>query len=64
MSNARKPPEQPTGVQNNTSPDPTKDMPVFDVQHLFKGARCVVLSHDGERYVLRLTSNNKLILTK
>lgn len=37
---------------------------VIDVAALMAGEREVVLMHDGERYRLRVTSNNKLILTK
>lgn len=31
---------------------------------LFKGARELVIEHSGERYLLRLTKQDKLILTK
>ena len=31
---------------------------------LFAGAKVVVIEHEGERYLLRLTSKGKLILTK
>lgn len=35
-----------------------------DVRTLLKGRRSVTLVLDDQDYVLRLTSNNKLILTK
>ncbi len=31
---------------------------------LFRGARVLLIEHDGDRYVLRITRNGKLILTK
>ncbi|MHB1093975.1 hemin uptake protein HemP [Thiobacillus sp.] len=31
---------------------------------LFQGSRALVIEHDGERYVLRITRHGKLILTK
>ncbi|MBB6168998.1 hemin uptake protein HemP [Chelatococcus composti] len=37
---------------------------MIDVRSLFGGGREVVLLHNGERYHLRITANDKLILTK
>ena len=37
---------------------------VMDVSKLFQGAPEVRLRHDNQEYRLRLTKNNKLILTK
>jgi hemin uptake protein HemP len=34
------------------------------VPELMQGARQVILVHDGSDYVLRVTANSKLILTK
>jgi hemin uptake protein HemP len=31
---------------------------------LFRGTRVVCIEHDGQRYLLRVTRENKLILTK
>ncbi|OFZ96134.1 MAG: hypothetical protein A2Z44_04200 [Betaproteobacteria bacterium RBG_19FT_COMBO_58_11] len=31
---------------------------------LFRGSRALVIEHDGDRYVLQITRNRKLILTK
>ena len=38
--------------------------PVFDVRELLRGGREVIILHAGERYRLRVTANDKLILTK
>jgi hemin uptake protein HemP len=38
--------------------------PVFDVRELLAGGREVIIIHAGERYRLRVTANDKLILTK
>jgi hemin uptake protein HemP len=38
--------------------------PVFDVRELLAGGREVIIIHAGERYRLRITANDKLILTK
>jgi hemin uptake protein HemP len=36
----------------------------IDSASLFRGARELVITHNGERYSLRVTRNEKLILTK
>lgn len=38
--------------------------PVIDSRSLFCFSRVVTIDHGGERYTLRLTRANKLILTK
>ncbi len=38
--------------------------PVIDSRTLFCFSRVVTIDHGGERYMLRLTRANKLILTK
>jgi hemin uptake protein HemP len=38
--------------------------PVFDVRELIGSGREVIIVHAGERYRLRVTANDKLILTK
>jgi hemin uptake protein HemP len=38
--------------------------PVFDVRDLLGGGLEVIIIHAGERYRLRVTANDKLILTK
>ena len=45
------------------SPD-VGQTPVFDVRDLLGGGREVIILHAGERYRLRVTANDKLILTK
>jgi hemin uptake protein HemP len=39
-------------------------MPVLDSARLLQGGREVLIRHGGERYRLRHTRNDKLILTK
>jgi hemin uptake protein HemP len=53
--NSRKPPPDSPNVAQT---------PVFDVRELFAGGREAILIHAGERYRLRITANDKLILTK
>ena len=36
----------------------------IDSQHLFQGGRELFIAHAGQEYRLRLTRNDKLILTK
>jgi len=43
---------------------PRKTLPEVDVKTLTAGGREAVLLHQGERYRLRITANDKLILTK
>lgn len=38
--------------------------PALSSQQLFKGAPVVEINHAGQRYLLRVTRENKLILTK
>lgn len=38
--------------------------PVLCTAALFGESRAVVIEHAGERYVMRITRNGKLILTK
>ncbi len=44
------------------TPQPTR--PELDTRDLFRGNRTVTIDHEGERYILRLTRNERLILTK
>lgn len=39
-------------------------MPVFASSALFKGAREIVIEHNGDFYRLRITRQGKLILNK
>ena len=38
--------------------------PQVEAAHLLQGRRAMTILHAGERYRLRLTASNKLILTK
>jgi hemin uptake protein HemP len=42
----------------------TQTVPVLDTKELFKGGREVKLFHHCQEYRLRITRNEKLILTK
>jgi hemin uptake protein HemP len=47
------------------APQSDDDSPVeIDAQSLFGARQEVTIIHAGERYRLRITANNKLILTK
>lgn len=41
----------------------TDDQPLIS-KHLFNGRKTICIEHNGERYTLRITSQDKLILTK
>jgi hemin uptake protein HemP len=41
----------------------TDDQPLIS-KHLFNGRKTIFIEHNGERYTLRITSQDKLILTK
>lgn len=43
---------------------PAATPPMIDVVNLLNESREAILLHNGERYRLRITANNKLILTK
>ena len=53
---------------HRTNPPPSSldaiQTPVLDVRDLLGGGREVIILHAGERYRLRVTANDKLILTK
>jgi hemin uptake protein HemP len=42
----------------------TSQISVIDVRELLAGAREAIIVHAGERYRLRITAKDKLILTK
>ncbi|MBQ86687.1 MAG: hemin transporter HemP [Gammaproteobacteria bacterium] len=44
--------------------DIQKSVKSLDSKSLFKGQSCIFIEHNGELYSLRITSNDKLILTK
>ncbi len=37
---------------------------IVDAEKIFQGKKRVTLSHQGDNYILQITSNNKLLLTK
>ena len=41
-----------------------QEPPVWHARDLFQGRREIVIHHDGQKYRLRITQQNKLILTK
>jgi hemin uptake protein HemP len=43
---------------------PTIDVPALDTSRLFATTKVVKIVHDQQVYTLRLTKENKLILTK
>ncbi len=61
-----------TGTMPPTRQDPVADVVtvatatanVVNSRDLLKGARTVLIEHAGQRYILRVTRENKLILTK
>lgn len=61
MNNSRQ-----NDILRTTEPKPAKAraMPMINSDELFKGAREVKLFHGCEEYRLRITKNQKLILTK
>jgi hemin uptake protein HemP len=48
-----------------TSPTPASNtLPRVDSEKILQGANTVEIEHAGQRYLLRVTRENKLILTK
>lgn len=43
---------------------PAEATNVVDVQRILQGRKKITLQHQGDSYVLQVTSNNKLLLTK
>lgn len=54
----------PNGRTAMTSPTPADTLPRIDSHVLLHGQRTVEIEHGKERYTLRVTKDNKLILTK
>lgn len=53
-----------SSLSGSPGPSPTLPLAVVDSRDLLKGANTVVIEHAGQRYILRVTRENKLILTK
>lgn len=51
-------------AMSHPSQSTVNEAPVVSIEALLTTNREVVILHEGERYRLRITSNNKLILTK
>lgn len=55
-------------TQSNALPSqalpPRPDLPVIRSRDLLRGGNLLLIEHAGDRYYLRMTRNNKLILTK
>ncbi|MBS7698716.1 MAG: hemin uptake protein HemP [Chelatococcus sp.] len=57
-SHETSPPAPPASAKHSA------EQPVVNAQQLFGDKRELVIVHNGERYRLRITANDKLILTK
>ncbi|MEP9349130.1 hemin uptake protein HemP [Xanthobacter sp. KR7-225] len=61
-------PPSPPGRGAGTADAPARAIPVIDQRidsaDLFRAGRIVIIDHGGETYRLRLTAQNRLILTK
>ena len=55
-------PPKPTGPSNPS--DAAVHRPRLSSEELLQGASAVEIEHAGQRYFLRITRENKLILTK
>ena len=49
---------------SQAAPESTPTKAGIPTQHLFQGHQEIVIDHKGESYRLRITKNDKLILTK
>lgn len=53
-----------SGIQYGKSPLESGQSPILDSDTLFVNNEVIFIMHHGERYSLRRTRNDKLILTK
>lgn len=51
-------------ASDNARPPANAEVVTVSSQALFRGARTLCIEHAGQRYLLRITRENKLILTK
>jgi hemin uptake protein HemP len=49
---------------SNSPPDSTAARPLIESEQILRGNSTVEIEHAGQRYLLRVTRENKLILTK
>lgn len=54
----------PKATPHPASADGSAHRPRVESEQILHGSRAVEIDHDGQRYVLRVTRENKLILTK
>jgi hemin uptake protein HemP len=50
--------------QTASAVDKVRDLPRIQSHDLLRGNNLILIEHAGDRYYLRMTRNNKLILTK
>ena len=50
--------------QTTSAADKEPDLPRIQSRDLLQGNNLILIEHAGDRYYLRMTRNNKLILTK
>ncbi|NHC05882.1 hemin uptake protein HemP [Azonexus fungiphilus] len=55
---------QPKSVPSASPPPAAGNLPRLDSGQILQGASTVEIEHAGQRYLLRVTRENKLILTK
>lgn len=51
-------------LNTSTSDKPSSDMPTISSQQILAGHAVARIEHAGQTYLLRVTRENKLILTK
>lgn len=55
---------QPASPEPRSLPEKNEDRPKIHSEKILGGATTVEIEHAGQRYLLRVTRENKLILTK
>lgn len=53
-----------SSVCRQASAEPVTALPMIRSRDLLQGGNLILIEHAGDRYYLRMTRNNKLILTK
>lgn len=53
-----------SSLRLQASPEPSPGLPMVRSRDLLQGHSLILIEHAGGRYYLRMTRNNKLILTK
>lgn len=52
------------GVRRSAPMSPSPELPTIRSRDLLQGGNLILIERAGDRYYLRMTRNNKLILTK